>query len=219
MIVVFDLDDTLYDEKSFVFSGFLEVAKWISVVSECDHLEILDFMVKDFTVNGRGKVFDNAIEKFYRKTKIDVQKCVSIYRSHKPQLKLDSEVVDLLLSLSKSHKLYIVTDGNKIVQKNKIESLGLDKYVEKAFITHRYGLTASKPSLRCFEIIKNLEKVDWQEIVYVGDNPKKDFVNLNKVNAITIRILQGDFASCEASSGYDAKFKIYKLSDLKEIIN
>jgi len=218
MIIVFDLDDTLYNEKSFVYSGFSDVAIWISMFSNSSCVEIFDHMVKELSINGRSKIFDNVLEKYFKKTKKNIQKCVSIYRLHKPAIKLDSKVVDLLLELGKNHKLYIVTDGNKLVQNNKIKSLDVEKYIEKAFITYRYGLTASKPSLKCFEIIKNKEKVDWHDIVYIGDNPNKDFVNLNKVNAITIRVLQGDFALVEASKGYDAKFKINKLTDLKKII-
>ena len=175
-------------------------------------------MVKEFSINGRGKIFDIILEKYHQKTKKNINKCVSVYRLHKPAINLEPEVIDLLLELRKSNKLYIVTDGNKIVQNNKIKSLDLEKYIEKAFITYRYGLIASKPSLKCFEIIKNIEKIDWQELVYIGDNPNKDFVNLNKVKAITIRILQGDYASIQVTKEYDAKFKINKLTDLKTVI-
>ena len=218
MILVFDLDDTLYDEKKFVYSGFTEVANWISMMSNTSSLEIFDYMVNEITVNGRGTVFNNALEKYFRKTVKNIRKCVSIYRLHKPNIKLDTDVVDLLLELRNNYKLYIVTDGNKIVQKNKIKSLDVEKYIEKAFITYRYGLKASKPSLKCFEIIKNLEKINWLDLVYIGDNPNKDFVNLNKVNAITIRVMQGEYALVEAKEDYDAKFKIEKLTDLRMLI-
>ena len=218
MILIFDLDDTLYDEKKFVYSGFSEVANWISVMSKNSAIEIFDYMVNDLALNGRGKVFNNALEKYFQMTVKNVRKCVSIYRLHKPDINLDKDVVDLLLELRKNNKLYIVTDGNKIVQNNKIKSLDVEKYIEKAFITYRYGLKASKPSLKCFEIIKNLEKVNWLDLVYIGDNPNKDFVNLNKVNAITIRVLQGDYALVKAKEDYDAKFKIDKLTDLNMLI-
>lgn len=218
MIIVFDLDDTLYEEKTFVYSGFSEVAKWISTMSNINPSEILDFMVEDLSINGRGEIFNKVLDKYYVKTKKNIVKCVSIYRMHKPNIKLDLDVINLLLELRKDFRLYIVTDGNKLVQNNKIKSLSLDNYVEKAFITYRYGLAASKPSLKCFEIIKNMENVDWQDIVYIGDNPNKDFVNLNKVNAITIRVLQGDYATVQAFNEYDAKYKINKLTDLKMLI-
>ena len=218
MILVFDLDDTLYDEKQFVYSGFLEVANWISEMSKTSSNIIYESMVKDLSMNGRGEVFNNALKIYFHKTKKNIKRCISIYRLHKPRINLEKDVVDLLMELGKTYKLYIVTDGNKIVQNNKIKSLDVEKYIKKAFITYRYGLNASKPSLKCFEIIKNIEKINWQELVYIGDNPNKDFVNLNKVNAITIRVLQGDYANIEVTNEYDAKFKIDKLTDLKMLI-
>jgi putative hydrolase of the HAD superfamily len=218
MILVFDLDDTLYDEKKFVYSGFKEVANWISMLSNTSSIEIYNYMVEDLSINGRGVVFDNTLEKYFHKNVKNINKCVSIYRTHIPAISLDTDVVNLLMELSNSFNLYIVTDGNKIVQNNKIKSLDLEKYIDKVFITHRYGLNASKPSLKCFEIIKNREKVSWKDIIYIGDNPKKDFINLNKVNANTIRILQGDFADIEVPAEYDAIFKIKKLIDLRLIL-
>ncbi len=218
MILVFDLDDTLYDEKQFVYSGFLEVANWISEMSKTSSNIIYESMVKDLSVNGRGEVFNNALKIYFHKTKKNIKKCISIYRLHKPRISLEKDVVNLLIELGKTYELYIVTDGNKIVQNNKIKSLDVEKFIKKAFITYRYGLKASKPSLKCFEIIKNIEKINWQELVYIGDNPNKDFVNLNKVDAITIRVLQGDYANIEVTNEYDAKFKIDKLTDLRMLI-
>jgi len=218
MILVFDLDDTLYDEKQFVYSGFLEVSNWISEMSKRPSNVIYESMVKDLSVNGRGEVFNNALKKYFYETKTNIKKCLSIYRLHKPRISLETDVVDLLIELGKAYKLYIVTDGNKIVQNNKIKSLDVEKYMKKAFITYRYGLKASKPSLKCFELIKNIERIKWQELVYVGDNPNKDFVNLNKVNAITIRVLQGEYANIMVTNEYDAKFKIDKITDLRMLI-
>jgi putative hydrolase of the HAD superfamily len=218
MVLVFDLDDTLYEEKQFVYSGFLEVANWISEMSKISSNVIYESMVKDLSVNGRGQIFNNVLKKYFHETKKNVQKCISIYRLHKPKISIEKDVVDLLVELGNTYKLYIVTDGNKIVQNNKIKSLDIEKYITKAFITYRYGLNASKPSLKCFEIIKNKEKITWPELVYIGDNPNKDFVNLNKVNAITIRILKGDYANVKVTEEYDARFKIDNLSDLKSLI-
>ncbi|MHA8095468.1 HAD family hydrolase [Aquirufa lenticrescens] len=218
MIIVFDLDDTLYDEKTFVYSGFSEVAKWISLNSQENFIEIFDFMVNDLQVNGRGKVFNNTLSKYYIKTKKNIRKCLSIYRLHRPNIKLSAGVEKLLYGLQKDYKLYIVTDGNKLVQNNKIMSLAVERFMEKVFITYRYGLSASKPSLKCFEMIKSREKVNWEEIIYIGDNPNKDFVNLNKVNAVTIRVLQGDYSTIKVDKNYDAIYKIDKITELRKIL-
>jgi putative hydrolase of the HAD superfamily len=218
MVIIFDLDDTLYDEKTFVYSGFEQVASWISNISNHPKEEIFNFMKTDLEKNGRGSIFDNTLEKYYKKNKTNIKNCINIYRLHKPKIQLKPEIINLLNELKQKYSLYIVTDGNKLVQTNKVNALGVENLVKKVYITYRYGLKASKPSLICFEKIKQLEGVNWEKLVYIGDNPKKDFVNLNSVNALTIRILQGDFANLIVEKLYDAKYKINELSEIIEII-
>ena len=72
-----------------------------------------------------------------------------------------------------------------------------------------------KPDLYCFRLIKKKEKVKWSEIVYIGDNPNKDFVKLNSVGAITVRVLTGPFKNLKVNKNFDAKYKIKSLSDLE----
>ena len=122
---------------------------------------------------------------------------------------MDQDIFNSLRKIRKKYSLYLVTDGNKIVQKNKVEALGIKNIFKKIFITHRFGLKNAKPSLYCFEIIKKIEECTWSDMIYIGDNPHKDFVNLNKVGAETARILNGSFKKYKAKRGYDAK-KTYK---------
>jgi putative hydrolase of the HAD superfamily len=218
MIVVFDLDDTLYDEKTFVYSGLKEVSKWISLKSNFEQSEIFDFMVVELLSSGRGRIFNNALERYFKFTQKNLRKCISIYRLHIPDIKLKQEAIDLLMYLKGRYPLYIVTDGNKIVQNNKIKALNIEFFFKKVFITYRYGLKHSKPSIYCFEIIKKIEKTKWENIMYIGDNPNKDFVNLNKLNVKTVRILQGEFSTLNVSSEFDAKFRINNIGELKQIL-
>ena len=60
-------------------------------------------------------------------------------------------------------------------------------------ITNKYGHKTTKSNLFCFRLIKKDKKVKWSDIVYIVDNPKKDFVKQNLVGAITIRVLTGPF--------------------------
>ena len=122
---------------------------------------------------------------------------------------MDQDIFNSLGKLRKKYSLYLVTDGNKIVQKNKVEALGIKNLFKKIFITHRFGLKNAKPSLYCFKIIKKIEECTWSDMIYIGDNPHKDFVNLNKVGAGTARILNGSYKKHKAKRRYDAK-KTYK---------
>lgn len=50
-------------------------------------------------------------------------------------------------------------------------------------ITHKYGHKTTKSNLFCFRLKKKDKKVKWSDIVYIIDNPKKDFVKQNLVGA------------------------------------
>ena len=218
-VIVFDLDDTLYDEIEYVKSCFKEVSNYFSYKFKIDKNLIYNYMIQDLETNGRGKIFDNMLENFKIYSKENIKKAILVYRTHKPNIVLPQESIEVL-SYYNSLKIpiYIVTDGNKIVQNRKIEALGVRKYIKKDFITHRYGIKNSKPSTYCFEKIAKLEKVEYKDIVYIGDNPNKDFVNIKKLGFRTIRVLKGMFSNSNKETKFEAELNILSLVELKNII-
>ena len=101
-----------------------------------------------------------------------------------------------------------MTDGHKIAQHRKVEALGLDRWFRKCLITHRYGVKNAKPSPYCFALIAKLERVGWSDLVYVGDNPAKDFVGLTPLGARTVKVLTGQHKGVIAKPGFDAGYTI-----------
>ena len=77
-----------------------------------------------------------------------------------------------------------------------------------------FGVKHAKPSTYCFEKIRQAEQCQWYEMVYIGDNPAKDFVNLNKLGMPTVRVLTGVHKNALAKPGFDAKFTIQNLNEL-----
>jgi len=218
-VIVFDLDDTLYDEITFVYSGFDSVASYFSIKHKIDKKLFYRFMIDTLQKEGRGKVFDETLKYFEIYSKTNVKKALNIYRTHKPNIFLKDEIIELLKYYNeKSVPLYIVTDGNKIVQKNKIKSLNLEKYIKKIFITHHYGKKHSKPSTYCFEKIAQIEKVEYKNIVYIGDNINKDFINIKKLGFQTIRINQGMFKDLNKPQEFHANIDIEYLTQIKNIL-
>mgnify|MGYP003450710564 FL=1 len=144
-VIVFDLDDTLYDEIEYVKSCFKEVSNYFSYKFKIDKNLIYNYMIQDLETNGRGKIFDNMLENFKIYSKENIKKAILVYRTHKPNIVLPQESIEVL-SYYNSLKIpiYIVTDGNKIVQNRKIEALKIRKYIKKDFITHRYGIKTLK---------------------------------------------------------------------------
>ena len=218
MVIIFDLDDTLYEEMRYVKSGFNTVASHLSYLFKIKKKTIYNKLLKVLKENGRGKVF-NIICSYYKFRKKNLVKdLINIYRSHKPLIKLKKEAFKILEYYSDYNK-YIITDGNYLVQKKKVEYLKLNNYFKKIFYTNFYGVKYNKPSLFCFNKIKKLEKCDWSDLVYVGDNPYKDFINCNKKGIMTVRLMQGQYKSLKVKKIQDAKFKISNLLLLKKIIN
>jgi len=213
MIIVFDLDDTLYNEITFVKSGFQAVAEYISNHYEINVNLFYQSLLDNLERFGRGVVFDTTLKEFNIFSKKLVYKCVSIYRLHKPNIKLSYEA-SLCLERLKPYNKYIVTDGNKIVQQNKVNALQIDKYFKKIYITHRYGLKYAKPSPYCFTLIKREEKIPYESIVYIGDNENKDFVGIKPLGIRTIRIKQGMFKYVNLNKEYKADIEINSLNEI-----
>lgn len=217
MVLIFDLDDTLYDERTYVESGFRAVARWGKSQFGWDPDVSYATMISALDAEGRGAVFNRWLEGHGVRTKSAIRDCVRIYRHHTPDISVPKAILHLLSTLH-PQPLYLVTDGHKIVQAKKIAALGIAPSFRHCYITHRYGVASAKPSLRCFELIKARERCAWSDMVYIGDNPAKDFVSLNGVGAHTIRVKTGMHKDAVAKPGHEAQHVIADLHQLPSII-
>jgi putative hydrolase of the HAD superfamily len=218
MITIFDLDDTLYLENTFVESGFHAVADMLEKKFGWNRQHCFDSMITTLKFKGRGAVFDELLRSHDAYTQKQVKYCVQVYRKHGPKISLFA-AAKYFLEENRGRKMYLVTDGNKCVQANKVKALQLGDYFKKIFITHRYGLLKAKPSIYCFDLIRNIEGCKWSEMAYIGDNPTKDFVNLNSKGVFTVRVLTGENANVLAKPGFDGKVTIESLKNLKSILS
>ena len=80
---------------------------------------------------------------------------------------------ELLKRLSKDYRLYVVSNGTAEVQKSRIESSGIAKFLDDIFISQQIGF--DKPNVKffdhCFSSISNFKKI---ETVIVGDSLTSD---------------------------------------------
>lgn len=216
--VIFDLDDTLYNEREFVYEGFKEVCKFLSQKYDIEK-EILFDDTKNILDNyGRGKVFDILQQKYGFNE--EVEKLVDVYRNVKPILELYDDGKEILNYFKGKVKTGIITDGKASVQWNKINSLELEKYVDKIIVTDDYGRDYWKPHEYSYKEILKCFNCRPKEAVYVGDNPVKDFVGARKVGITTIRIIRecGDNMKIKAEEGYEADYTISSLNNILDII-
>jgi len=216
--VIFDLDDTLYNEKEFVYSGFMSVAKFLSNKYKIDKIILYNDMVWCLNIQGRGKIFDYVCQKYCLKE--DIDKLVKIYRYNKPDITLYDDAYKILEIYKEKYKLGLITDGNKDVQWNKIKVLGIEKYMDKIIVTDDYGEDYWKPSVKPFKMMLEYFHVYPEQTIYVGDNPNKDFIPCKKLGINSVRIIRnvGDYANTFLDKEYEADYDIRSLLELDDIL-
>ena len=170
-VVVFDLDDTLYNEIDYVKSGFCCVAKVLPNIENAAEKLYKLFMQ-------RKQPIDELLQAescFSQNTK---EKCLTAYRNQNPDLTLSDSVKKLLLRLkANGYRLGIITDGRTEGQKAKIKALGLNDLVDKIIITDEFGgIQYRKPNPKAFETMRDYFDVRFEEMCYIGDNITKDFI-------------------------------------------
>ena len=207
MIIVFDLDDTLFSELDYVNGGLMAVARHFGGNPEKNFQEL-----KKLRKEARKHILDRFLKMHHCWTKKRLQELINVYRRHTPHLTLYPEAKKCLKAL-KGRPLYLVTDGHRYVQRNKVEALGIRPYFKKIFFTSDHGLHNAKPSPYCFTKIATLEKVAPKEILYVADNPTKDFVGIKPLGFHTLRVHTGQHKNVKVETAYNAEYHIQSLEE------
>ena len=217
-LIIFDLDDTLYKEIDYLKSAYRKIASLVYPVLIADYKvedTVYHWMMENYQ-QGRN-VFD---ELLHYPLPYEKHELLRIYREHKPAIALSEETVEILEALKKEgHVLGLITDGRSLTQRNKIEALGLDKYIESSLILISEETGFCKPSLESFQYVMKL--YPGVSYVYVGDNPQKDFYGPNQLGWMTI-CLKNDGRNIhpqeEVEEAYRAQVSIEKLKEIKDIL-
>ncbi len=216
MIIIFDLDDTLYSRKDFVLNGLRNVSDLIFIRNKNLRKNQVLKELKNLYFNSKQKKIFNHYIKIKKIKNIKAKECINAYRYGKNQIKIYPDTHNILYTYK--GKIYLITDGNKNIQRYKIKLLKIKKFFKKIFITNTYGKKYQKPSMFCFEKIKKIENCDYKKMIYIGDNPSKDFINCNKVGIRTVRLLRGEFKDIRVKYPIDAKYKIKNLKELNKLL-
>jgi putative hydrolase of the HAD superfamily len=220
--VIFDIDDTLYPERQFVFSGMRAVAAWaeasLALPADDSYVELCGL----FCGGARGNTFDLWLKQHAIEPAKWVPAMVQVYREHSPRISPFSGTARLLQELSQQYRLGLVSDGDAAMQRRKLAALGLKQYFCAAVFSPDLGPDARKPSPLPFERILHELDLPAGSAVYVADNPAKDFRAPRQLGmtAIRIRHPQGLHSHLEPCSPADAPHcTIVAIADLsKEIV-
>jgi putative hydrolase of the HAD superfamily len=212
--VVFDLDDTLYDEIDYCKSGFAAVAEFLANRSEgrsadpatasafpatasasaetsAETRRISAALWEQFTAGNRTKTFNTALEKLSMDydDKL-IGELIKVYRNHNPKITLPQDSRDVLCELSTKYTLALLTDGFLPAQQLKVWALGIEKYFKLIVYTEQLGREFWKPSPTGFEKIMQTLRAKPENMAYIADNEKKDFIAPNKLGFLTIQLIR-----------------------------
>ena len=183
LVVVFDLDDTLYSEIDFLKSGYRAIADYLIGTYGIAN-DPYEYMLEWF--EKKRNVFVSLNE--YYNLSVPIEDYLSIYRTPKPQLFLSVNVCQVLTRLKiLGCVLGIITDGRGITQRNKIKALGLNQYIESSNIIISEEFGHEKPCIENYNYF--VYKYPNRRFFYIGDNSEKDFLAPNSLDWVTICLL------------------------------
>ncbi|WP_458626680.1 HAD family hydrolase [Winogradskyella sp. PC D3.3] len=195
-IVVFDLDDTLYNELDYLKSAYKSISKyiepkdWKSLYSKMFSLYRNKVNVFEFLANTYGK---------------DIGTLVAMYRDHQPDIQLFDGVLEVFEAIkSKEGKIAIVTDGRSKTQRAKLKNLGIVDYLDKIIISEEIG--TEKPNFANFIAIE--KALEGTTYYYIADNLKKDFIAPNSLGWNSIALVD---------NGKNIHFESYKFMEVENL--
>lgn len=216
-IIIFDLDDTLFKEIEYLQSGFSKVASHVATNSRISEERIYSFLTNSY--KNLKKPFNDLIS--YYNLKIELNELIKIYRNHKPSIKLSDETIKVLnqIKIHGDH-ICILTDGRSIQQRNKINALDLEKYIDRLIISEEFG--SEKPSMDNFLYFQEYFSNNEFLFFYIGDNLMKDFYAPNKLGWSTICLIDDGHnihkQNFQVEKEFLPKHSVKKIHDILEIV-
>jgi len=220
--IVFDIDDTLYPERDYVFSGYRAVVDAFAGRLGAS-LEIYARMCALYATPERSRVFDVIVEEAGvagPDAERLVQAMVDTYRAHAPSIALAPDARAALAELRGRVRLGVISDGYLISQQRKAAALGLDAWFDEVILTDAWGRSFWKPHPRAFEEMADRLGVAHAACAYVGDNLAKDFVAPNSLGWTTVLVDRAGrvHAGATAPAGGEPHQFVCSLSELRDVL-
>lgn len=182
----------MYSENSYLFNGYKEIGRLVAK-RELNITEenVSAFLINEFKSHGRHELFDKLIKKF----SLDGFRIIDfleVLRTFKPYEKLNLYEKGLLIlkELVQNKKtIFVVTNGNPIQQKNKIDNLnweGLSSFIQFVLANQ----FEPKPSPKTYYFLKQKYDLIDDQCLMIGDlssdqeyavNCGIDFLNVNEL--------------------------------------
>lgn len=220
--VIFDLDDTLISEKMYIQSGYQAVSAWLAGEYPSKTQREWFQLLWDAFLGGSKRVFNDVLAQCgIRYGQEDIGKLVICYRNHMPNIEFYPDVLPCFDRLrSQGIGIGVLSDGYLEAQENKCKVLMLHEITDYVILTDGLGREFWKPHPLAYEKMKDYFQCEWEEMVYIADNPAKDFAIRATYPIHTIQIDRKD--KVYSSGGYFdnilPEYKVCSLAETESII-
>lgn len=190
--IIFDLDDTLYDcSGTLVVQGRKQAAKIIAKLINCSEEEAYHLQVKTEEQYGTNTNIYEKIVALHQLPYAYIKELFEefIYTDIAGIIPFPGVIETLKQLKLQGYKLIIVTSGEKSIQNQKMQALGLQHgYFDDVFIADR--ITGQLKNDYFKEIIQryNLKP---EEIVCIGDKIEDELTASKSLGMITVMFEQG----------------------------
>jgi putative hydrolase of the HAD superfamily len=213
-VVAFDMDNTLIDRQG-AFVRYVRDMIEEDTNKRIDDISFSRFMERFLVLdnNGMGNkeiLFNYYIEYFHLNLTWDIimNRWVDRLAGY---MRLMEDTIEVLDELSKKYRLAILTNGDSISQRGKLNTFPHLNWFEIVMVAGDYPW--AKPDVRLFELLCEKLNVIPSEVVFVGDTIASDIIGAKNAGMKTIWI-QGD--KIQNSDLPDVR--LYRLIELLSVL-
>ena len=219
--LLFDLDDTLYPEKGFVYSGFKAVSRNLAGRLRINEASLYQKLVEVFEEGIRGKIFDVALCRIGVVPSEEIlAEMVDIYRTHIPEIETYPDVLSFLPRFGKRYRLGLITDGYAEVQRGKIKALGIERFFDTLLFSDDLSQGNWKPSSLPYQLALEKLGISPKEAICIGDNPFKDFIGAKELGLVTVRLRRegAEYEKVSLDGFHEADIEVRTLEELNAVL-
>jgi len=210
--VIFDLDNTIYDESIY----FRAVFNFFFTTHNIKHVDLDVYLNDSFFVKSKD-VFGDVLKDINFYSENNREELFVYYKSIECILNPYDDflkLVELLIS-DKNIKIGLITNGTIESQKNKVKLLNISKYFHVITYARERGKELEKPNKYSFIRTLDILNIKPSDAFYIGDSPFTDIIGAKNAGIKPVRLMRGHNRNIE---NYDEYKRINSLLEFKEIL-
>tara|TARA_R110002073_G_scaffold334795_1_gene525082 strand:- start:298 stop:951 length:654 start_codon:yes stop_codon:yes gene_type:complete len=169
--IIFDLDNTLYDETLYLRQAYHKISAYLARISEWGQKEIFIYLENELIHSNQSGSFTRLLEKLSLPSH-EMSNILDILRTQKldEKMRCFPVITDFLdKGTSQGIRFFILTNGNILQQQNKILHLELSDHFQNHDIYYA-DIIEPKPSPEGLLQIVRQNNLTVRDCIFIGDD-------------------------------------------------